>query len=168
MDMNEIYGNSDWLKAVDLAGKEWTLRIAATSVATMKGWDGQPKKQIVLKFFGAQKQLGLNRINAKRIEKMYGRNWEQDWIGKEVRLYESEAPNAKGNTVPCIRVRELPPAPTPFAPHVLPNAAPHPSVIMPQTTGLSAPPQPPIIESENPAFGLSRTFGMGAVDDIPF
>jgi len=104
--VDEIYGSDNWLRAPDLQGHEWKLRIESQSVVEFKNRDGTKKKQVALKFFGAQKLFGVNKTNAKRMEKMFGGNPAM-WIGEEITLYVAEVQDSNGNPVDGIRIREM-------------------------------------------------------------
>jgi hypothetical protein len=120
MNINDVISADDrFLKAPDLKGRKVSVRIESFTVENFK-----EKKQIVLKFFGAKKVLGLNKINTKMIASMHGDETEA-WIGKEIQLYPSKTQNAQGQIVDCIRIeyqapqfaapspRRLEPAPPP-------------------------------------------------------
>lgn len=106
MNVDDIYSASgDWLKASDLTGRsEWHLRIESVSTNAFKQKDGSEKKQAVLKFFGAKKQLGLNVTNKNRMVKMFGKDTD-NWISQEVTLYTTET-EMDGQTMLGIRIRD--------------------------------------------------------------
>lgn len=104
MNINEVINvNDKFLKAPDLKGRKIAVRIESYTVEDFKDFSGTSKRQIVLKFHGAQKVLGLNKINTKMIASMYGEEAD-DWIGKEVLLFPSKTQNATGAIVDCIRI----------------------------------------------------------------
>ena len=99
MNINDVISADDrFLKAHDLQGRKVSVRIESFTVENFK-----EKKQIVLKFFGAKKVLGLNKINTKMIASMYGDEVEE-WIAKEVVLFPSKTQNQQGQIVDCVRI----------------------------------------------------------------
>lgn len=117
MNINEVINvDNRFLKAPDLKGRKCAVRIEGYTVEDFKDMRGGSKKQIVLKFHGAQKVLGLNKINTKMIASMYGDEADH-WIGQEVLLYPSKTQSATGEIVDCVRIEyrlpQSPPAPAP-------------------------------------------------------
>src|SRR5882762_1078173 len=112
MNINDVISADDrFLKAPDLQGCKVSVRIESFTVENFK-----EKKQIVLKFFGAKKVLGLNKINTKMIASMHG-NEVEEWIAMEVVLFPSKTQNQQGQIVDCIRIEYQVPsvaAPGPF------------------------------------------------------
>lgn len=108
MNINDVYGNSEWLKAADLKGKKVRVRIESWTTHTFKQQDGSERPQVSLSFAGTTKKLGLNKINAKMIASMYGDDVE-NWVGQEVTLYPSKTPNLQGNIVDCVRIEFVQP-----------------------------------------------------------
>ena len=110
MNINDVISADDrFLKAHDLQGRKVSVRIESFTVENFK-----EKKQIVLKFFGAKKVLGLNKINTKMIASMYGDEVE-GWIGKEVLLFPTKTQNQQGQIVDCVRIEyQVPHAPQQF------------------------------------------------------
>ncbi len=104
MRIDDVYGNSEWIKAKDLRGKDWVLEIARISDHTFPARDDQPaKQQLVLHFRGATKKLGLNTTNAHAIGEMYGPE-SDDWVGKTITLYPTKD-RLGAKIVDCIRIR---------------------------------------------------------------
>src|SRR5258706_14910498 len=110
MSINDVVSADDrFLKASDWQGRKVSVRIESFTVENFK-----ERKQIVLKFFGAKKVFGLNKINTKMIASMYGDEVEE-WIGKEVRLFPSKTQNQQGQIVDCVRIEyQMPHAPQQF------------------------------------------------------
>ena len=110
MNINDVISADDrFLKAPDLQGCKVSVRIESFTVENFK-----EKKQIVLKFFGAKKVLGLNKINTKMIASMHG-NEVEEWIGKAVLLFPSKTQNQQGQIVDCIRIEyQVPHTPQQF------------------------------------------------------
>lgn len=63
-----------------------------------------PRNAINIKIGNKDFTLGLNKTNARVIAKTHGKN-SDDWVGKIITLYRTEANNPKTmKTVPAIRV----------------------------------------------------------------
>lgn len=92
------------LEAADLDGTDMVVTIKGIGFGEV-GEDKAKKGLVMLEEF--PRSWVLNRTNLKRLIAMYG-NETDAWIGKKVTLYPSETDFA-GKTVPCIRVREMPP-----------------------------------------------------------
>lgn len=108
MNINDVYGDSVWLRATDLKDGDgnptkYRLRIAGWDTTEFKQNDGSVRKQIVISFHGAKKKLGLNVTNSKMIASMYGDD-TNEWTGKEVILCPQKTMNQQGNLVDCIRI----------------------------------------------------------------
>jgi hypothetical protein len=104
MDINEVYGDSKWLRAVDLQGRKVRVTIENWDVTEFKQLDGSTRDQIILTFSGKEKKLGLNVTNCKMIASMHG-NETDGWIGKEILLFPTKILDSRtGNMVDCIRV----------------------------------------------------------------
>src|SRR5258705_13752114 len=120
MNINDVISADDrFLKAHDLQGRKVSVRIESFTVENFK-----EKKQIVLKFFGAKKVLGLNKINTKMIASMYGDEVEE-WIAKEVLLFPSKTQNQQGQIVDCVRIEyQVPPVAATFTPRQVASTVP--------------------------------------------
>lgn len=102
MKVSDIYGGN-WLKAEHLQGQEIAVTITAVEIGEIQG-----KRQIVLSFEGKEKKLGLNVGNANTIAGIYG-DEIANWQGKSITLFPTTT-QFQGNTTPCIRICEQPPA----------------------------------------------------------
>lgn len=110
-----------WLKAWDLAGRDWTLVIRKVEAGVLENAQSRRKdRKPVIHFKGARKPLALNKTNAKAIATLYG-NETDAWIGKKVTLYSSKTSFGNEQDIDCIRIR--PREPTGKA-EELPNRAP--------------------------------------------
>ncbi len=104
---------SPYLKASDLNGKPWDVKIRTVGMEELgQGSDKQSKP--VLYIDGAQKGLALNKTNAITIVNSYGDD-TGDWTGKDIQVVPATT-EFKGDTVDCIRVR--------IPPETQPDAAP--------------------------------------------
>lgn len=115
--LNDIYeSSSNWLKAADLKGHKPVVTIESAEVRE-NNYNGEKKKQIVLKFVGKDKLFGLNFTNASMIANLTGTEDYEKWVGQQIRLYEDRTKNAQGAIVPCIRIfPDLPETTNGFAP----------------------------------------------------
>ena len=102
MNINEIYGSSEWIRAADLQGRKVRVRITHWESTEFKRQD-RTVKQIALTFAGKEKRLGLNITNARMIASMYGDN-PDSWLQQEIMLYPSKTSNAGGQIVDCVRI----------------------------------------------------------------
>lgn len=109
--LEEIYGsNSQWLKADDLKGSKPIVVIENAEIKE-NTYDGQVKKQIVLKFEGKEKVLGLNFTNAAHLAELTGTQNYREWVGTAIKLYATTV-KVDGVAKPCIRIfPELPESP---------------------------------------------------------
>src|SRR5678815_4392698 len=101
---------SKFVAAHDLCGQDVNVTIAGIKV---EGVGTDEEQRPVLYFQGMTKGMVLNRTNARRIEQLYGAETES-WVGRPVTLYPSET-EFGGDTVPCIRVRQVAPMLTPVS-----------------------------------------------------
>lgn len=95
---------SKYISAEDLGGEVVPLTIKSITQEEMPNGDGEMRP--VLYFEGVAKGMVLNKTNAKRIAAMYGEDTDS-WIGREILIYPSET-DLRGETVPCIRVKQGP------------------------------------------------------------
>lgn len=125
--LNDIYdSNSQWLKAADLKGQKPVVTIELAEVRE-NNYNGEKKKQIVVKFAGKDKLFGLNFTNASMIANLTGTEDFNEWVGVSIRLYEDRTKNAQGAVVPCIRI--------------FPD--------LPDTNRRATPPPPPVTDADD-------------------
>lgn len=96
----EIY-RSPHLAASDLDG-DTTVTIKSFELDKEVGAEKALKGVIYFEEF--TRGLVMNKTNTERVRNLHGKI-VNEWIGKKITLYESEATMA-GKVVPCIRVRE--------------------------------------------------------------
>ena len=89
---------SDYLRAVDLDGREITVTMAKVEMETI-GEDTKP----VLYFEGKEKGMVLNKTNAGSIVNLYGDDTDE-WKGEDITLFSAMV-SFQGKTVPAIRVK---------------------------------------------------------------
>ncbi len=97
--------DSDWLRAYDLQGKDYTVTIEKVVAGEVTGEKGKKTKKPVLFFKGAKKPLAANATNCKTIARMYG-NDTSAWVGKAITLFVSTT-QKDGEEMECIRVRPV-------------------------------------------------------------
>lgn len=112
--INDVYGDSKWLKAEDLKGRKIKVRIMEWEITKFKQMDGSERQQVVVGFAGKEKRLGLNKTNGQMVASMYGGEDLDAWIGKEITLYPTKTMNQQGKLVDCIRIEYVPPEPEGF------------------------------------------------------
>lgn len=124
---------SKYLCAEDLQGQVVPVRIVKITQEEMP--NGGEKKP-VLYFEGCTKGMVCNATNGKRIAGLHGVDTD-DWIGKEILLYPSEA-DLRGETVPCVRVKQdavlRPPTTAPVAQQE-PATSPLATTLQPEAGG---------------------------------
>tara|TARA_R110002012_G_scaffold125779_2_gene277419 strand:+ start:885 stop:1247 length:363 start_codon:yes stop_codon:yes gene_type:complete len=98
-----------FLEAGDLDGNEITatIKLVRESGEQDKGLDGKPIEKPIVVFEKARKEWVLNKTNARTIRALYGDKYEK-WKGKKIILFPTSC-RAFGETVACIRVREVDP-----------------------------------------------------------
>lgn len=114
-----------WLKAWDLAGREWTLIIRKVEAGVLEDARRRKKdRKPVVHFRGARKPLALNKTNAKTIAALYGNDTDR-WVGKLVTLYQAKTSFGDEQDIDCIRIRPREPAGKPEEMPVRPPPAEH-------------------------------------------
>ncbi|MFZ1756518.1 MAG: hypothetical protein WBO46_05745 [Caldilineaceae bacterium] len=100
---SELYPGK-YLKASDLQGKSYTLRIMSVSVEKLRQFDGTQAWKVVLTFDKAQKLLILNKTQCKALTDITGSEQFQSWQGVTVKLSPVTAQNGKP-TIHIAKVR---------------------------------------------------------------
>ncbi|BBE42404.1 hypothetical protein [Conexivisphaera calida] len=98
VDVDSIYGPSNYMRASDLPPKPVTYVIEDVEVRVFDG-----VQKLVLTFKGERKRLILNKTNAAALAALYGRDSEL-WKGKEVTLVKRLITTSDGQQVMSIRV----------------------------------------------------------------
>ena len=101
MKINQAFP-SKYIKAADLAGKEFTLTIAKVQIEDVGG-QGNEEDRPVMYFAGRSKGMVLNRTNATAIAHRYGDDTD-NWTNKEIIVYPDTV-MFQGKMVDCVRVR---------------------------------------------------------------
>lgn len=99
--------DSDWLRAYDLQGKDFTVTIDRVVAGEVTGEKGKVTRKPVLYFRGAKKPLAANSTNCRTIARMYGNDCDA-WAGKQVTLFVSTT-KKDGEEMECIRIRPVVP-----------------------------------------------------------
>ena len=97
MHIDALYP-SRFLRCVDLNGRPMRVTIAG-----IKREDLGDGHKVVLSFADGEKQLVLNKTNARAIARLYG-DETRGWSGKEITLIPAKV-DFKGDLVDAIRVR---------------------------------------------------------------
>ena len=107
----KVSDTSQYLEALAIEG-EITVTIAGVRAPGNqdKGTDGKPipEKNMILSYKGAKKEHICCRTVQKQIRAIHG-NDTTTWPGKKITLWQTTC-KAFGETVPCIRVRNIDPA----------------------------------------------------------
>ena len=103
IDLNRYRSDSKFLKAADLGGKEFSLRINAVDEVEVEDRDGNTKAKLLVHFDNTEKGLLLNVTNLESIEAACGGDTD-DWPGNPIILFPTKT-KLRGNLVDCIRVR---------------------------------------------------------------
>lgn len=106
----KVSDTSQYLEALAIE-KDITVTIEGVRAPNDKdkGTDGQPipAKNMVLRYKGASKEHICCRTVQKQIRAIHG-NDTTKWLGKKIILHQTTC-KAFGQTVPCIRVRNIDP-----------------------------------------------------------
>ncbi len=104
MDYRSMY-DREYVGAWDLPG-DATVEIVKVDCKELNNGKSKNKKP-VLWFKGKDKAFVCNKTNGKIIAGLYGNDMDK-WIGKKITLYATTT-NAMGETVDCIRIRNVAP-----------------------------------------------------------
>lgn len=100
--------NPDYLGAYALEdGEDMIVTIKNVSKKIITGPNGQKEEAVVAELEG-MKPMILNKTNMKRITKVCGTPYIEDWAGHDIQLYTELVP-AFGETTMALRVREFAP-----------------------------------------------------------
>lgn len=94
---------SRYLRAADFEGKSVSLTIAEVLRDKVQMATGQKAEKYILRFRETEKQLVLNRTNAKAVAKVLSEPKAINWPGERIILKPSSC-EAFGEQVACIRV----------------------------------------------------------------
>jgi hypothetical protein len=100
----EVVDISNYVKADDLKGRDVPVTIEKVQSEKLSLPGKKPSDAAVAYFVGAGKPLILNTTNLRTLRNKFGKV-VADWSGKPVVLYPTTT-KLRGNTVPCIRIRE--------------------------------------------------------------
>ena len=107
MNINETFpSTSNFLKKEDLP-KPVKVKIDSAEMIEFDQ-DGKTQRKIVLKFEGKEKALACNKTNARTIAAMHGDETD-NWIGKEITLYNDPTVSMGDQVVGGIRIQYMPP-----------------------------------------------------------
>ena len=99
--------NKDYLGECDfLPGQEITVTIASITTSDVIGDGGKKSTKPIMKFVEPVKPLIANTVNFKRITKLLGSKYIEDWIGKQIILYGDPSVKFGSETVGGVRVKD--------------------------------------------------------------
>jgi len=101
-----MFDPSKYVAAWELNGREVTLTIAKVERGEIQSERGSAKKAVIT-FKEAQKPFIANKTNCRVIASLYGTDTTK-WVGQRITIYPTTT-TAKGETVECIRVRNVAP-----------------------------------------------------------
>ncbi len=101
MHFDELYP-SRFLKSDDFETGPMQFTIASIKPEQLNG-----ERRVLCTFKDTDKQLVLNKTNARALARMYG-NDTRNWLGKTVTLVATEV-DFKGDLVPAVRIKVTPP-----------------------------------------------------------
>ena len=104
MRVSDVYGG-EYLKCIHLQGQDVPVQVESVAVEEV---GEEKKRQIVLKFTGQERRLGLCKTNAEQIAAMYGDDTNA-WIGQTVTLWPDPTVSFGGKAVGGVRIRPVPP-----------------------------------------------------------
>ncbi len=94
---------SRYLRAVDFEGKPVTLTIAEVVKDKVQMATGQKAEKYILRFRETEKELILNKTNAKSVAKVLAEPRAVNWPGSRITLKPTTC-EAFGEIVDCIRI----------------------------------------------------------------
>jgi hypothetical protein len=127
--VSEIYGSGDRLKADDLQGRPWTLRILSHRIVHWEAQDDRAASdRIWLSFLGAKKELQLNVTSARNLADAWGDDCDK-WTGKDVMVVPrmtNMGATIDALAAPAGQTPSTGPGPAPEPQPPAPNPAPAP------------------------------------------
>ena len=99
--------NKEFLGECDfLPGQEITVTIASITTSEVIGDGGKKSTKPIIRFAEPVKPLIANTVNFKRITKLFGSKYIEDWIGKQIILYGDPSVKFGSETVGGVRVKD--------------------------------------------------------------
>ena len=107
MNINETFpSSSNFLKKEDLPKP---AKVVISNIDLMEfDQDGKTQRKLVIEFEGKEKKLACNKTNARTIAAMLGDETD-NWVGKEITLYNDPTVSMGDQIVGGIRVQYMPP-----------------------------------------------------------
>ena len=96
---------SKYLKAADLKDGPVVAKIRVADLETLRGYNGNEEKKVVVYFTKKLKPLILNRTNYDSISDLAGSDDTNDWPGIEPEVFATTA-DLRGKQVDCVRIRK--------------------------------------------------------------
>lgn len=104
-DLNvDLMFPSKYLKAADFQGKEVVLTIAGVKMDDLQMTNGTRARKPVVSFAETDKELVLNKTNAKAVAAALNEKLAVKWPGRKITLYPTTC-DAFGKVADCIRVK---------------------------------------------------------------
>ena len=101
--------NSAYLGTYDLdGGKDVIFTIKEIIGETVFSGDGKSSAEVVAVFLETKKKMIMNATNCKRLEKLYGKDYE-GWSGKKVQVYIDNHIRVGREITDGLRIREYVP-----------------------------------------------------------
>jgi len=106
MNVNEAFpSTSNFLKKEDLPSP---AKVKIESIELMEfEQDGKPQRKLILSFEGKEKKLACNKTNSRTIAAILGDETDE-WIGKEITIYNDPTVQMGDQIVGGIRVQYIP------------------------------------------------------------
>ncbi len=107
MNINDTFpSSSNFLKKEDLPKP---IKVKISDIDLMEfDQDGKTQRKLVIGFEGKEKKLACNKTNARTIAAMHGDETD-NWIGKEITLYNDPTVSMGDQVVGGIRIQYMPP-----------------------------------------------------------
>jgi hypothetical protein len=114
LDLSVLFP-SDWIKAADLGGRQYTLTVTSVAQEVVKMTGGRASKCVVLRFEKTRKGLICNKTNAYALAILLSPNLAKpngrDWIGHRIALCADMDVNRKTKEdIAAIRIAGSPDA----------------------------------------------------------
>ncbi len=100
---------SPHLEALDLGDSIGAAVVVTIARVEIKEVGAEKVRKGVVYFSEFPRGLVLNKTNSRTIAGLYGTDTDA-WIGEQITIYRSET-SFQNKTVPCIRIKDLRPAP---------------------------------------------------------
>ena len=107
MDFSDFRKNSDWLAKEDFLEPR-ILTIMAATTRLMP--DGKAKPVLFFSETGIEAGMGLNKTNLTTLNRLFGSDEGDDWVGRKVEVFNDLSVSFQGQ-IGGLRLRAPPPPP---------------------------------------------------------